>query len=458
MATATRNDPTSEHTDAHGRTDVLNITIVGAGLAGLAAAISCSLAGHTVAVFEAAKELAEIGAGLQITPNASKLFGEWGLEDSVRAVAAVPTVLAVHRYRDGKVLAEQRDFDKILQQRYGLPFFDIHRVDLQKILYDKAVSLGVKVHLDCRVLSVECTASGPKVTFRSGQEVHSDLVVGADGLWSKCRESMLKTADQPLPTGDLAYRIVLHLDKIKDPELKEWIANPQVHFWIGPHSHAVAYSIRSGTMYNVVLLCPDDLPQGLSRATGSVDEMRALFSRWDPILLRFLEQVEQVDKWKLMHRQELESWTNKDKNFVLLGDSCHPMLPYLAQGANSSIEDGGVLGRLLSYVKTREQLLWAITLYERLRKPRSEKIARETFLQREAFHMPDGPEQRERDKVFESQLGKEISGKFPSRWTCPEAQPWLYGYDAYREADEAVKSAPYEPSLTSITSSTPIDP
>ncbi|KAH0830971.1 hypothetical protein FOPE_02146 [Fonsecaea pedrosoi] len=174
---------------------------------------------------------------------------------------------------------------------------------------------------------------------------------------------MLKTSDQPLPTGDLAYRIVLHLDKIKDAELKEWIANPRVHFWIGPHSHAVAYSIRSSTMYNIVLLCPDDLPQGLSRATGS---------------------VEQVDKCKLMHRQELESWTNRDKNFVLLGDSCHPMLPCLTQGANWSIKDGGVLGRLLSYMRTREQLLWAITLYERLRKPRSKKIARETFLQRGA--------------------------------------------------------------------------
>ncbi|OAP58120.1 salicylate hydroxylase [Fonsecaea erecta] len=407
---------TPEQADVQGFKDILNVTIVGAGLAGLAAAISCALAGHTITVFEAAKELAEIGAGLQITPNASKLLQQWGLEDAVKACAAVPTVLAVHRYTDGKMLAEERGFDKNLQRKYGLPFFDIHRVDLQRILYHKAVSLGVDVQLDCRVSRVERTTTGPKLIFTSGREIQSDLVVGADGLWSKCRESMLNTADQPLPTGDLAYRIVLHLDKITDPELREWIANPQVHFWIGPYSHAVAYSIRCGTMYNIVLLCPDDLPQGLSRTTGSVDEMRALFAGWDPILTRFLEQVEQVDKWKLMHREELASWTNTEKNFVLLGDSCHPMLPYLAQGANSSIEDGGVLGRLLSYVTSREHLSWAITLYECLRKPRSERIARETFHQREAFHMPDGPEQQRRDKVFESELGREISSKFPSRW------------------------------------------
>ena len=196
-------------------------------------------------------------------------------------------------------------------------------------------------------------------------------------------------------------------------------------------------------MYNVVLLCPDDLPDGLSRTAGSVEEMRALFAGWDPILTRLLNQVDQVDKWKLMHREEVESWTNQQKNFILIGDSCHPMLPYLAQGANSSIEDGGVLGRLLSYVKSKEQLPWAIKLYESLRKSRSEQIVRETFHQRHAFHMPDGPEQEERDKLFASQLGKEISTKFPSRWTCPEVQPFLYGYDATYEADNAVRSSPW---------------
>ncbi len=111
------------------------------------------------------------------------------------------------------------------------------------------------------------------------------------------------------------------------------------------------------------------------------------------------------------------SWTNADKNCVLIGDSCHPMLPYLAQGANSSLEDAAVLGRLLSYVNTKEQLPQAITLYEGLRKPRSEKIVRETFRQRHDFHMPDGEEQELRDAVFASQLGKPIScNGFPSRW------------------------------------------
>ncbi|KAJ9608058.1 hypothetical protein H2200_007046 [Cladophialophora chaetospira] len=422
----------------------LEIGIVGAGLGGLAAAVSCALAGHTVTVFEAARELAEVGAGLQITPNASRLLRQWGLKDAIQPLVAEPTLLAVHRYADGKILAEERDFDKNIRHKYDAPFIDMHRVDLQRVLAERALSLGVTLQLDSRVSSIQATTLGPVILLKSGREVRCDLVVGADGLWSKCRESMLQKSDEPLPTGDLAYRIVLEVDKINDPELRSWVESPQCHFWIGPYSHAVGYSVRAGTMYNLVLLCPDDLPNGLSRTAGSVSEMRALFAGWDPILTRFLEQVDQVDKWKLMHRAEVESWTNPQKNFVLIGDSCHPMLPYLAQGANSSIEDGGVLGRLLSHVKTKHQLPWAIELYESLRKSRSEKIVRETFHQRDAFHMPDGPEQQERDRLFASQLGAPVSQKFPSRWTCPEVQPWLYGYDAYLEADKAVKLNPYK--------------
>lgn len=412
MANLRQTDDTS--TEMNERSLNLDIIIVGAGLGGLAAAVSCALAHHRVVVYEASKELAEVGAGLQITPNASRLLRHWGLEAEVEAAAAEPTLLAVHRYSNGKVLAEEQDFDKKIRQKYGAPFLDVHRADLQKLLYTKALSLGVRVELGVRISQV---THGPEVVLESGKQVPADLVIGADGLWSKCRESMLGKSDQPLPTGDLAYRILLELDQVTDPDLRQWISNSQVHFWIGPYSHAVGYSLRGGTMYNIVLLCPDDLPKDVSRSKGSVGEMRALFSGWDPILTRFLEQVDQVDKWKLMHREELESWTNAEKNFVLIGDSCHPMLPYLAQGANSSLEDAAVLGGLLSYVRSKEQLPRAIELYEILRKSRSEKIVRETFRQRDAFHMPDGDEQVQRDSLFASQLGKSISCSFPSRWS-----------------------------------------
>lgn len=200
----------------------------------------------------------------------------------------------------------------------------------------------------------------------------------------------------------------------------------------------VAYSVRNGEMFNIVLLTPDDLPQEVTRMKGSMEEMRAIFSNWDPTLNRFLDQVKGVEKWKLLHRTKLDTWVNEQSTCVFIGDSCHPMLPYLAQGANSSIEDGYVLGGILSDLKSTDQLSTRLRLYERLRKSRGEAIANETFAQRADFHMCDGPEQEARDALMTSTLHKDITVKFPSRWQCPEVQPWLYGYDAVQEVESAL--------------------
>jgi salicylate hydroxylase len=141
-----------------------------------------------------------------------------------------------------------------------------------------------------------------------------------------------------------------------------------------------------------------------------------------------------------MHREEMPSWTNAQNNLVLIGDSCHPMLPYLAQGANSSIEDGAVLGLLLApkHFSQKSQLPETLQLFQQIRKSRGEGIVRETFKQRKDFHMRDGEEQERRDKLMLGMLGGELKGPFPSRWTCPEVQPWLYGYDAEKEVEAAV--------------------
>ncbi|KAI9713821.1 MAG: hypothetical protein M1820_000551 [Bogoriella megaspora] len=416
----------------------LKIVIAGAGLSGLAAAISCALSGHSVTILESAKELAEIGAGLQITPNASRLLKDWGIQEIVEKAAAEPTQLTVHRYSDGKILAHEPDFDKHIRAKYGAPFIDMHRVDLQRALAARAQALGVRLVLGTKVEDIDF--SKPEILTSTGETYAADLVVAADGLWSKCRSCFLKSNDPPLPTGDLAYRIVLTLDQIKDPELQSWVANPQCHFWAGPLSHVVAYSVRSGTMYNIVLLVPDDLPEDVARKPGSVEEMMRLFEGWDPILTRFLKCVESVDKWKLMHREPLDAWVNEDANFVMIGDSCHPMLPYLAQGANSSMEDGAVLGGLLKGMMSKADLKERLDVYQKLRKARGEAIVKETFKQRQSFHMADGPEQEARDHLFLSQLDKEIKGEFPSRWTCPVVQPWLYGYDAEIEVAAALKN------------------
>lgn len=330
-----------------------------------------------------------------------------------------------------------------MRKRYGAPFWDLHRVDVQRALADKAKSLGATIRLGARVADIDFDK--PSLKLENGEELNADLIVAADGLWSKCREKFLASSNQsdsPLPTGDLAYRIVLTLDEVTDPELLEWIKNPSCQFWIGPGAHVVAYSLRGGHMFNIVLLVPDNLPSNVARQAGSLDEMRALFTDWDPVLNRFLDQVKTVDKWKLMHRPELPSWVSPKSNFVFIGDACHPMLPYLAQGANSSMEDGAVLGNVLGALESKADLPAALKLYERLRKTRGETIVRETFAQRRDFHMLNGPEQESRDQLMLSKLGKTIDCKFPSRWQCPEVQPWLYGYDAYEEVAAALQDSP----------------
>jgi salicylate hydroxylase len=157
----------------------------------------------------------------------------------------------------------------------------MHRADLQKALMERATDLGVTFCLGQLVESIDF--SSPSVKTASGKEFSGDLIVAADGLWSRCREYFLNRKDAPLPTGDLAYRIVLKIDELKDEELRRWVQNPEVHFWVGPGAHVVGYSLRAGEMYNIVLLCPDNLPADVAKQAGSVEEMKQLFVGWDPM-------------------------------------------------------------------------------------------------------------------------------------------------------------------------------
>jgi salicylate hydroxylase len=204
---------------------------------------------------------------------------------TIRDQACEPTTLSVYNYR-GETLAHEDNFGTNIRHKYGAPFSDCHRVDLQQALVRRAKALGVQVVLDAKVTGMEF-GSAPGDTARAttyrGQTYEADLIVGADGLWSFCRSTLLGRNDPPLPTGDLAYRIVLNIDQISDPELRQMVQNPGCRFWAGPDAHAVAYSIRGGTMYNVVLLVPDDLEEGVARTEGNLDEMKKLFEGWDPV-------------------------------------------------------------------------------------------------------------------------------------------------------------------------------
>ncbi|OTB18543.1 hypothetical protein K445DRAFT_309274 [Daldinia sp. EC12] len=360
----------------------LDVIVIGAGISGLATAIETALSGHNVIVFEAEEGLHKIGNGMQITPNASLILQRWGLSDNLWASAAEPTSFTIRRY-SGEALAVEEDWKNKIRARYGAPFIELHRVDFQKALYERAKELGVQFRFGEKISRVNFETG--ETTSQSGTSTRGDLVVAADGLWSLCRARFLPRDFEgvPRPTGDLAYRITIKLDRIQDPELREWVSNPKFNIWMGPKSHVIGYSLRRGTEFNLILITPDDLPSDVNRQAGSVEELRALFKNWDPILTKFLALASSVKKWKLIHRKEMRRWIydSPSSKFAFVGDCCHPVPPYLGQGANSSIEDGAVLGRLLGHVQTKEQTSQVLGLYEQLRKPRGDAITKASLEQ-----------------------------------------------------------------------------
>lgn len=311
-----------------------HVLIIGAGLCGIGVAISIALEGHQVSVFESASQLHQVGAGIQITPNGVRLLRRWGVTEELASKAATPETFSIIRFDGRKVLAHRKDYVRELKNRYGESIWCVHRTDLQKELVTRAEKLGVRLFFDSRVRDVNLEM--PAITLQNGHVEKGDLVIAADGLWSTMRSRFFGRSLPPQPTGDLAYRIVLTADQVMgDVELRDAIIRPDMRIWMGSGAHAVAYSLRSGQMLNIVLLVPDDLPWDVARAEGDLAEMIKLFEGWDPLLNKLLSHVKRVDKWRLMYLQIDEPWRSKQGTFIMAGDSCHPILPYMAQGANS---------------------------------------------------------------------------------------------------------------------------
>jgi salicylate hydroxylase len=257
------------------------ILIIGAGLCGLGAAISIALEGHQVVVFESAPQLHQVGAGIQISPNGSRLLKRWGVSEELEQSAVAPEFLSILRYDGRSLLAHRSSYREEIRNNYGEPLWCLHRVDLQKSLARRAQELGVRLLFDTRISHVDFDES--TVIYENGCKEKGDLVIAADGLWSSTRSSFLQKPSKPQPTGDLAYRVVIAADQVDDDELRAVIAKPGIRIWMGPGAHVVAYSVFGGRLLNVVLLVPDDLPQDVAKARGDPGEMAKRFEGWDPL-------------------------------------------------------------------------------------------------------------------------------------------------------------------------------
>ncbi|CUA68248.1 hypothetical protein RSOLAG22IIIB_07778 [Rhizoctonia solani] len=460
MTVTSRTSTAQESNLNNGRTPSvrLNVVVVGCGLGGLACAFSLQKAGHNVVVLESARNIGEIGAGIQVTPNLSRILIRWGLRDKLDKLAVVPQAIVFRRYKTGAKVGGSVWGSK-MERDHGSPYYHVHRADLHRMLYDLAEQAGVTIRLASTVKSID--PSTPSLTLSDGETVHCDLIVGADGVKSTIREVVVGGPDRPRPTGDAAYRAIIPAEQMRgDPELEALLENPEMTAWMGPGRHIMAYCIRGRDEYNMVLIHPDGRDGSAPAveswtAEGSIEEMRRDFSGWEPRIQKLIHLIPSTLKWLLADREPLEKWVHDSGRVVLLGDSCHPMLPYRAQGAAMAVEDAVVLGGLLSGIRRPDDLPRLLRAYQDLRLPRTAESQKSARLNQFIFHLPDGPEQLARDadmrKAMEweqawlsREKGKNGSTLKDERTWAGNMNQWAdqtknklqFGYDAFVAVDE----------------------
>ncbi|KAF2703234.1 putative salicylate hydroxylase [Pleomassaria siparia CBS 279.74] len=417
----------------------INAIIVGAGIGGLACAIAARRQGLNVTVLERAEKLTPVGAGIQIPPNAARIWAQYGLLDQLKEYSVVSKATVLRAWKDGELLCS-RSVGEALNSDW--PWLVIHRADYQRILAAEASRLGVDIKLRAEVQDIDFETT--TVTLRNGEFISGDVIIGADGLWSTLRSRILGHDSPPRETGDLAYRGTFSLSALqalKDPAVDELCKQNIVTMWIGPESHAVLYPVRCGNEFNLVMTRPDDLPSDVKTEVGNLEQMKALFEGWDPVLTKVLTAFSSVLKWKMLHHDELSSWTRN--NVALLGDACHPSLPYQAQGAAMAVEDGAIVATLLGlYQQSHSESLPTLTLPETLKLYESVQKARTTTLHlgsisnQHLYHLDDGPEQEERDRILKAADWKDKPDgeSEPFIWIDVGYQKAVVGRDAIGDA------------------------
>ncbi|KAI1330627.1 salicylate hydroxylase [Xylariaceae sp. FL0255] len=398
----------------------LNVLVVGAGLGGLATGLALQTDGHKVRVIDAAPEFAEAGAGIRVPPNSSRLLIRWGV-DMDKMKKSVSKRYHFVRWKDGSTMVKL-PMENIVET-HGAPYYLVHRADLHAGLVEAATKAGVEILNKKRVTSYDFDA--PSATTQDGETFKADLVIGADGIKSLARPLLTGKPDIPRDTGDVAYRILIPGEKLlADPDLATFIKDPCTTSWCGPDAHLVGYPIRNGEMYNIVVCATsyNETTDEMWVVKGDNSELCKRFASWEPRVQKLCKLTGDFMKWRLCDLGILDRWVHPSGKVVLLGDSCHPMLPYLAQGAAQSFEDAATLRQCLALDM---DIKAALDKYESIRKPRATLVQSKTREHQYILHIDDGAEQEERDQKLQ------INGEEnPVFWGFDERRQWLFSHDA----------------------------
>lgn len=430
----------------------MKVCIIGAGMAGLTAALSLAHAGFTdITVYEYASDLGFVGAGIQMAPNMVRILdrlGVWG------PIAKEAVVLNETSIREGSTDRELGHVDlRYIKQLYGYEHMVGHRSTLAKGLYDGAAAYpGVTWRFGWQVEAVDFESEKPRFQVKNrksnedGEWVSCDVLLGADGVKSAVRKAMLKHLDfdaDVVDTGQAAYRIMLSREQMgSDPQLEELLDGDRVIRWIGEKRHIIAYPVEGKKIYNLSTTQPDvnfaAAPSATYTTKGSKSAMLDVFGDYCPMIKRMLDLVPEgeVCEWKLRVHAPLPTWFVG--GVALLGDACHPTLPHLAQGAAQAIEDAAVLGVVLAKIPTSSQndINKALGIYEKVRKDRAETLVEMAAANGREMHLGAGAAKEERDRQFAELRKSGGKGKVPDRWADADVQKQIYGFDCVQVADE----------------------
>ena len=385
-----------------------SIIIAGAGIGGLTAALTLTRAGYRAVVLEQAERLAEAGAGIQLSPNATRVLADLGLAEKLRPHVVAPEAIRIMA-RSGREIV-RIPLGVSAEQRYGAPYWVIHRADLQAVL-GAAIeqSPDITLRLGTRVEDFAVHQHGVTVQARTTQGTRDEqgiALIGADGLWSSLR-ARLGDREQPAFAQRTAWRAVVPAARLM-PEFRE----PVTSLWLGRDAHLVHYPVKGGREVNIVATVRDDWSEPGWSAPGKPDDLARRFENFAPAARALIAMPERWQKWALFDRAPTHAQAQGP--VTLIGDAAHPMLPFLAQGGAMAIEDAAVLAQCLGREEDTERALRA---YEHARQRRVARAQREARRNSWRYHLA-GPLGFARNMVLATLGGDRMLRRYD----------WLYGW------------------------------
>jgi salicylate hydroxylase len=379
------------------------ITVLGAGVAGLAVARALALRGARVTVLEQADAVREVGAGLQISPNGARVLVALGLGGALEAASMRARAVSLVQGETGAEVL-RLDLDRL---RPGQGYHLLHRADLITLLLEGAVAAGVELQLLQKVEAVDLSGAKPRLTMATGAVREADLLIGADGLHSRLRTA-LNGAAEPFFTNQIAWRAVIPAEEGAAPVA-------EVH--MGEGRHLVSYPLRGGALRNIVAV--EERRRWVDEGWALRDdpmEMRLAFDRFAPRVRGWLEQVTDVGLWGLFRHPVAARW--HDARAAILGDAAHPTLPFLAQGANLALEDAWVLAASLARQSTPEA---GFATYQARRRDRAAAVVEAANRTARSYHL--------RSPFREiAHLGLRVSGRLAPGMALRRFD-WIHGHD-----------------------------